>query len=290
MVDIRRKILALVPYPLDRAPSQRYRLEQWAPLLLEEGIQLDFLPFIQDLPSFERMMRPGGTLGKARAVALALLRRSGVFHQARKYDAVIIHREAAILGPPLIEILLSMGMPLVFDFDDAVWSPNYNPASPLSRWVKFPRKTYTTVKRASAIMAGNDYLGAWASRYNNNVTVIPTTIDTKGGYRKSKEHQAGSRPVVGWSGSPSTVRYLDFIKESLYRLHENRPYKMKVICGGAPFNWDGLQVEQQVELAVGRQQREVHVLGEPRQSVEDSQRRSAVEGGVLVELRPPEPE
>ncbi len=41
----RLRVLALVPYPLDTAPGQRYRIEQWAPYLREEGIDVHFEPF-----------------------------------------------------------------------------------------------------------------------------------------------------------------------------------------------------------------------------------------------------
>ena len=39
------RVLALVPYALGVAPGQRYRIEQWAPYLREEGIALEFQAF-----------------------------------------------------------------------------------------------------------------------------------------------------------------------------------------------------------------------------------------------------
>ncbi len=41
----RLRVLAVVPYPLGTAPGQRYRIEQWAPYLREDGIELHFTPF-----------------------------------------------------------------------------------------------------------------------------------------------------------------------------------------------------------------------------------------------------
>ena len=39
------RVLGLVPYALGAAPGQRYRIEQWAPYLREEGIDVHFEPF-----------------------------------------------------------------------------------------------------------------------------------------------------------------------------------------------------------------------------------------------------
>lgn len=42
------RVLALVPYPLERVGGQRYRIEQWAPLLRGNGIELQFAPFLTE--------------------------------------------------------------------------------------------------------------------------------------------------------------------------------------------------------------------------------------------------
>jgi hypothetical protein len=67
---------------------------------------------------------------------------------------------------------------MVFDFDDAIWWQNHNPLNPLAKWLKFPRKSRTIVKRAAAVIAGNAYLADWARRFNASTHVVPTTIDT----------------------------------------------------------------------------------------------------------------
>jgi hypothetical protein len=40
------KVLAVVPYPIGRAPGQRYRIEQWAPMLAAQDVQVICRPFL----------------------------------------------------------------------------------------------------------------------------------------------------------------------------------------------------------------------------------------------------
>jgi hypothetical protein len=54
----RLSVLALVPYPLDTAPGQRYRIEQWAPYLRDAGIDVHFEPFAATALSVA-LYRPG---------------------------------------------------------------------------------------------------------------------------------------------------------------------------------------------------------------------------------------
>ena len=39
------RLLAIVPSVYDRNPSQRYRIEQWEPLLRERGVEIAYRPF-----------------------------------------------------------------------------------------------------------------------------------------------------------------------------------------------------------------------------------------------------
>ena len=39
------RVLALVPGLYDISPSQRYRIEQWEPLLRERGVEITYEPF-----------------------------------------------------------------------------------------------------------------------------------------------------------------------------------------------------------------------------------------------------
>ncbi|MDW8333002.1 MAG: glycosyltransferase family 4 protein, partial [Bacteroidia bacterium] len=74
-------------------------------------------------------------------------------------------------------------------------------------FLKRPEKTGEIIALADLVLAGNDYLRQYALKFNANVEVMPTTVDTdeyRPGPRSSNE-----KVVVGWSGSPTTVPHFD---------------------------------------------------------------------------------
>jgi glycosyltransferase involved in cell wall biosynthesis len=234
------RLLAIVPSVYDTNPSQRFRIEQWEPLLRERGVEITYKPFeSKELNAV--LYQPGRMPEKLRLVAEALKRRAGDVRAARGFDAVYLLREAALLGPPLFERWLRRaGVPYVFDFDDAVFVPYVSPSNGYLSYLKFPGKTRAICRMAAHVMAGNSYLADYARAVNDRVTIIPTTIDT-GKY--TVEPRAGNEvPVIGWSGSHSTAQHLATLDGALRRLAERERFCLRVI--GAPgFKIEGVDVE-----------------------------------------------
>src|SRR5688572_10485968 len=174
------------------------------------------------------MRRPGQTLAKAWGVSRALGRRLGLLRTARRYDAVYVFREAALAGPPVVETLLARrGARLVLDYDDAIWVSYVSPANPYLAKLKFPGKTATLRRIARHVMAGNAYLADYARRFNDRVSVVPTTIDTE--RYQPVERPPNDVPVIGWTGRYSTAKYLELLSAPLRRLRERIAFRLVVV-------------------------------------------------------------
>src|SRR4029453_1873854 len=194
------QVLALVPALYDTSPGQRYRLEQWEPLLREWGVEITYAPFEdEELPSL--LYKPGLLTKKLKLVTRGLNRRLSLVRKVKDYDLVYILREAALLGPPVFEKLIHQRrVPIVFDFDDAIFVSYRSPSNGYLSYLKFASKTKTICRMASHVMAGNPYLAAYARQVNDRVTVIPSTIDTEK-YRPSQPIESSGPAVMGWTGS-----------------------------------------------------------------------------------------
>ncbi len=228
------RLLALVSKRPGISPGQRFRLEQWSPLLYHRhGISMDFLAFESE--SLTAMLDdPGRYLAKGALLGLDLIRRRAVLRKAADYDAIVIYREASLLGPAMYERLLAQaGRPIIFDFDDAIWLPGTGSVNgPFAR-LRFPGKTAAICRLASAVTAGSRYLADYAARFNANVHVVPTTVDLD--LYPVQPPLIGNSPfVVTWTGSGSTLVQLEVARSALARVGKRRRTILRVICSRPP--------------------------------------------------------
>jgi glycosyltransferase involved in cell wall biosynthesis len=235
------KVLALVPSLYDTSPGQRFRLEQWEPLLGASGVLITYAPF-ETTELKNVLYQSGQIVQKISAVARNLKHRFDELADAREYDLVYIFREAALLGPPWFERKIARsGVPIVFDFDDAVFVAYRSPSNGYLSYLKFPQKTGEICRLSAHVMAGNQYLADYAGRFNQNVTIIPTTIDTLK-YRLIENKPDPETITIGWSGSYSTIQHLDTIRAALQRLAKDERFKLRVI-GTPSYELEGVDTE-----------------------------------------------
>jgi glycosyltransferase involved in cell wall biosynthesis len=231
--DQRLSVCALVPYPADTTPSQRFRIEQWMPYLESHGIAVDLLPFA-DQELMAMLHKPGRQGAKAVASIGRFLRRFGDAFRTRRYDAVLVHRAACIAGPATIErLVVSLGRPVIYDFDDAIFKLHTTDANRRFGWLKFPGKTRTICGISDHVVVGNSYLAEYALKYNSRVTVIPTSIDAAL-YRPEKKNRSNGKIVVGWTGSSTSQTHLEMFAQTLRQLLARRDVEFRVISDREP--------------------------------------------------------
>lgn len=224
----RIRVLCLVPYPTLGA-SNRLRIEQYTAPLHKAGIDLEVSPFLAGA-EYAVLYQPGRTFTKAFAVARGLGRRVRDLARASRYDLVLVHREASPVGPPLVERILGMlGVPYVYDFDDAIFVlPPYG-ANRRWGWLRPPGRVAESVRRARLVVTQNEYLAEWARRHNDRVAVIPTPVDTD--LHRPAEIQVRLPLVIGWVGSPTTAPYLHAIDGALERVARTHEVVVRIVGG-----------------------------------------------------------
>src|SRR5262245_8526040 len=157
---------------------------------------------------------------------------------------MLIYREAMPVGPPIVESLLAAArVPLVYDFDDAVFLSNTSDAN---RWIaalKMPQKTGAIIRRCSQVIAGNEYLAEYARRFNASVHVIPTAIDVDLFVPRAEPRAAGSPLVVGWIGTPTTASYLEPLAPVLRAVAAEQAFEFRVAGSTAALSFDGVDMK-----------------------------------------------
>jgi glycosyltransferase involved in cell wall biosynthesis len=230
-----KKIIFLVPYPLSNAPSQRFRVELFLPVLQQVGLKFSIHPFL-DKRTWKGLYQNGGFLLKLFGILKGFVKRWTLLFVKIPYsDYVFIHREAAPLGPPIFEWIIAKlyRKKIIYDFDDAIWIPNTSSANYFSRWFKAPWKVKYICRWSYKIVVGNDYLSEYASQFNRNVIKIPTCVDAEKFQNKNKENKR-QRLNIGWTGSHSTLKYLDEIVPLIRELQKYLDFNFIVIADQAP--------------------------------------------------------
>ena len=224
----------MTPYPYDEAPSQRFRFEQYYDLLRKSGFEIKQVPF-WDSSAWKILYKKGSGAKKALHLFLGFLRRFGLLFQALNYDVVFLHREASPIGPPIFEFVIAkiFRKKIVYDFDDAIWLLNTSDQNKLVSRLKFHGKVGSICKWSWKVSCGNAYLEKYASRYKNAVVVNQTTIDTNYHVGRITKNQKTSL-TIGWTGTHSTVKYLDEILPILIKIKDEFEVDIMIISNQKP--------------------------------------------------------
>jgi len=225
------RVCAFVPYPLDTAPSQRFRLEQWAPHLAREGIQIAFRPFV-DHRLMTVLHRSGSVVAKSGLMLAALARRAREVSRL-DCDAVVVHRAACLAGPPVLERILAASRPLIFDFDDAIFLPDTSRANRRFGRLKCAGKTATLCRMSAHVTVGSGHLADYARRHAAGVSVVPSSVDTER-YRPRESHDGRERVVVGWMGSATSQVHLERFAPVLREIVARRSIELRVVSATPP--------------------------------------------------------
>ena len=224
------RVLGLALYG-PQAASHRVRLSQFQPGLAAAGIDLQ----IQSLLDNVYLQRSfSDNRPSPRGLIAAYGRRLQALRQADRFDLAIVNCELLPFLPGWLERQL-LQIPFIYDFDDAFFL-KYRSGRYACLKSLLSKKFDFMMSAAVAVSAGNTGLAAHARRFNSNVTVLPSVVDTdqlRPAEPPPAERSSGPF-TVGWIGSPSTAPYLELLVEPLQQLARERPVRLLVVGGSAP--------------------------------------------------------
>jgi glycosyltransferase involved in cell wall biosynthesis len=197
--------------------SSRLRSYQFLPYLESQGLNITLAPLFGD----EYII--GLYTGKASAAVIigAYLKRIFNILMARNFDLFWIEKELLPLLPAWFELgLISKNIPLVVDYDDAIFH-NYEHHKNLAVRTILGEKIDRIMSRADLVIAGNDYLAIRSIKAGaRRVEKIPTVVDIKR-YEINRPSN-NSKLTIGWIGTPWTMRYLFLLEPVLRKIASTR--------------------------------------------------------------------
>lgn len=236
-----KRVLLLCPYPEGVAPGQRLKYEQYFTFLAAQGYEITVSPFFS-LRSWNVLYRKGHFLKKVLGVAAGYARRIYDLARTPFFDGTYVFLHAAPFGGPGLELLFrALSRRMIYDIDDLVYLRPVSRVNPLFSWLRSPRKYSFLMSRADHVITCTPYLDSHVRMFNQRTTDISSTIRTND-YLPHNRYRNDGRLVIGWSGSHSTVPYLNLLKTVLQRVAKERPFTLRVI-GTSSFAIEGVHVE-----------------------------------------------
>ena len=193
---------------LGRSPGQRFRCEQYLEYLQQYGYNITYSNLINESED-AIFYSKGNYLKKLLLFIKGYKRRLKDIKRAENFDIIFIYREAFMIGTTYFEKKLSKKCKnIILDFDDSIWLNDVSYGNSNLKWLKNPLKTDKIISLASCVFAGNSYLAEHARKFNENVKIIQTTIDTN--YHTPEKWSKEKKGVcIGWTGTSTTLKHFE---------------------------------------------------------------------------------
>ncbi|MEO6329138.1 MAG: glycosyltransferase [Ginsengibacter sp.] len=229
-----KKVLFIVQSPKGISPGQRFRVELYEKTLRENKIAFDIQSFI-DKSTRKIIYRKGYIFEKTFGVIKGFFKTFAGLIKIARYDFIVVYREATPIGPPVFEWIFAkiLRKKLIFDFDDSIWVPLVSDNNTWIRFLKCSWKIKYICRWSYKVSVGNMFLYNYVIKYNKNVVLNPTCVDTE--YRHNKiKSQDTNNVCIGWTGSFSTLVYLNQVVEVLQELEKKYSFDFIVIADQNP--------------------------------------------------------
>lgn len=161
---------------------------------------------------------------------------------ASRPDVVFIYREAALIGPALIERLSRRWKtPIIYDIDEPIFVPYVSPRNGRLNLLKCFSKTHSLFRMSNNVLAVNKAIGEYASRYTQKVSIVPMAVDTDR-YCPTDERNKSGQVKIGWVGTLTNQPNLEIVAEPLAKLQQTFGTGVRVVAD-EPMKLPGLEVE-----------------------------------------------
>jgi glycosyltransferase involved in cell wall biosynthesis len=204
---------------------------------------------------------------------------------APRFDAVYLLKTASL---DLVRALKARdGVKVIFDFTDALWRANFQPA-----WRDLDR----ILESVDAVFTENEMMLAYARRHNPRTYDLPACTQTEkfDAARRHHRRRKDAGVTIGWVGSHSTSAALGKVRVALDNVGARHPgLKLRVL--GASF--DSLPRFSHVEVSAQRSYDEQTMISEilnfdigifpPPGDIEDYEARGTLKGVLYMSGRVP---
>lgn len=227
-------MIVICPYPTGVAAGQRLKYEQYLEDWRQRGWIVSVHPFLS-VKVWSIAYKPGYLLHKVIGVLTGTISRLSLLLEVRNADLVYIFMWVTPFGSTFFERCVRLlAKNLIFDLEDDVLTRNntnlivYDP-NPILRFFRSNNKAQYLIKTADHVIVSSPFLRdqCLATFDAKACTYITSSVDTN--TLKPRTSYRGSPVTLGWTGTFSSMAYLNILSEVLQRLATKVDFKMIVI-------------------------------------------------------------
>jgi len=137
-------------------------------------------------------------------------------------DIIYIHKKIFRVLP--FNFFLLTGKGIVFDFDDAIFC-----------YDKDRDNINYILTKVHQVVVANEFLAVYARKYNKNVEIIPTPLES--GHTRIDDKKIGNTLKIAWIGRPGNHHYLANIAEVFKKLKDYHRKIELYVVSGEPFQF-----------------------------------------------------
>lgn len=224
-----KKILVLCPSPKGTAATQRLKYEQYFDLLEKEGYSFIISSF-QTKAFWKIIYQPGRIFQKITWTIIGYLIRIADLFRSPFYDAVFVNLWVTPFGPPVFErLLFFFNSNVIYDIDDMLFISGTE--KNLIQKLKGRKKPVVLMKHAKYVIVCTPKLEEIAKEINKykRAIDISSTFDTNR-FVPVKDYLQKEITTIGWTGTHSTLVFLDSLQQPLEEVAKQRKIRLMVIA------------------------------------------------------------
>lgn len=224
----KKKILVLCPYPHNRAAGQRLKYEQYFDSWRENDFDITISNFFED-DVWKVLYTKKGILKRFFGLLLGYKKRIKDLLNAKNYEVIYIFMWGTPIGLPFYENLLKKANNnIIYDYDDSIYLKNRLSFS-VRDLIKSPLKPRFLIKHAKAVILSSPSNLEYSRNLNkyNQAVYVPCSVNTK----RFKKINSKDTSVItlGWTGTFSSIKYLDLLNPILLDLNKILKFKLILI-------------------------------------------------------------
>ena len=225
-----KKILVICPFPQGVAAGQRLKYEQYFKNWELNNYQVEVDSFM-DTELWEVVYSKGHLAKKIYGTLKGYIKRFSRLFTLREFDIVYIFMWVTPIGPSFFERLYRfISKNIIYDLEDNVLVIKSNKLNPVMSFLRGSGKTSYLIKKSDHVITSSPFLNDQCLTINEakSCTYISSSLDLDR-YKVKNDYSNEDKVVIGWTGTFSSVTYLDSLREVFIELNERVNFRLRVI-------------------------------------------------------------